>query len=265
MNRTPVRDGDLRLSTRGVPGAASSLLAGLFDATTAAAGLPLAEVARTRVSVHYRTGDGTVPVLCVAHPAAVRLPNTLVSAVLPGSGPAVVRAGRLRSGPSAWWVARWWRPPRPTGLARPGPARRREPERTVRAAGGADVWLRDEPLDPARLLGSGPGLTPSGDDFLAGALVTAHATADPRCEPWRAAVRRALRDGGTTAASWALLHHALDGYATPELTGFLVAVCQDVDPAPALDRLLGVGHTSGAALAAGVLHTLATSEPPGAA
>jgi Protein of unknown function (DUF2877) len=263
VTATPVRD-RLSPSTRPTPGAASSLLAGLLDRTRAAADLSLVEVVRTRVAVHYETGDAEAPLLCVATPAAVRLPNTLLSAVLPGRGPMLVSEGRLRSGPSTWWVARWWHPPRPSGLVPPDPDRLWQAERTVRGAGGVAPWSRDEPLDAARLVGAGPGLTPCGDDFLAGALVAAYATADARLEGWQAAVRRALRRGGTTAVSQALLHHAMGGYATPELAGYLVALCQDVEPAPALRRLLGVGHTSGAALAAGVLHTLATHEPRGA-
>jgi hypothetical protein len=111
---------------------------------------------------------------------------------------------------------------------------------------------------PHDLLGSGPGLTPSGDDVLAGLLVAAHAVADPRLATWQAQTRAALRERTTTAVSRGLLTHALDGWATPELAGFVTAACAG-DLTAALPTLLAVGHTSGAALAAGALHVLGTS------
>ena len=61
--------------------AASSLLAALLDE-----GCRPVEAARTRVSVHYETERDDVPVLCVGVPSAVRLPNMLVSPVLPHGG-----------------------------------------------------------------------------------------------------------------------------------------------------------------------------------
>jgi hypothetical protein len=112
-------------------------------------------------------------------------------------------------------------------------------------------------LRPHDLVGSGPGLTPSGDDVLAGALVAGHATCDPRLPRWRAETRAALRVRRTTAVSRGLLHHAMDGYATPELAAYVEAACAG-EPARAAPALLAVGRTSGAALAAGVLHVLRT-------
>lgn len=120
-------------------------------------------------------------------------------------------------------------------------------------------------LDPTALVGAGPGLTPAGDDVLAGALVTAHATADPRLRSWQRATRRCLSEGHTTAVSRALLHHALDGFATSELHDYLTAVCTGSDLAAPTSRLLAVGHSSGAALAVGVRHTLDTRRLRGAA
>jgi hypothetical protein len=114
-------------------------------------------------------------------------------------------------------------------------------------------------------VGAGPGLTPAGDDVLAGALVTAAATGDPRLPLWRRATRRELAIRGTTAVSRSMLAAALDGYATPELAGLLTAVCTGRDATEARARLLGVGHSSGSALLVGVLHTLTTTHLRGAA
>jgi hypothetical protein len=113
-------------------------------------------------------------------------------------------------------------------------------------------------LDPARLVGAGAGLTPAGDDLLAGALVAAHATADPRLPAWRRGTRAALRTQTTTAVSRVQLQAALDGYATPQLAGFVEALCRGTGVTAATAALLAVGHSSGAALWHGVQHTFRT-------
>jgi hypothetical protein len=232
-----------------VPGAASSLLDGLLGGRTGP-DVPLDEVARTSLSVHYETGHPDVPVLCVCLPQAVRLPNALVATVLP-DGPVAVRNGAVRGRRLSWEVRRWWTPPRPRGLTAPT---------SCTVPGVARV----PDLRPHDLVGAGPGLTPTGDDVLAGALVAAHATDDPRLNHLRSATRAALRARRTTAVSRGLLHHALDGWATPEVADFVTAVCRG-EPDASLQRLLAVGHSSGAALAAGVLHVLSSSRREGAA
>lgn len=196
-----------------------------------------AEVARTTVSVHYETGDRSVPVVCVATAEAVRLPHSLVVAALPA------RAFRPQ-------VTRWWVPSRPAA-AGPG----RTWPHTAPGAGARHV-----DLDPASLLGRGEGLTPAGDDVLAGALVAAHATGHPDLARWRAETVRALATRRTTAVSVGMLHSALDGWAVPELAAAVDALCGP-DPAAvdaAVDRLLAVGHSSGRHLLDGVLHVLST-------
>lgn len=234
------------MRSRATPAAASALLAALLGD-----GGPLVEVTRTRLSVHYETGRADVPVLCVCTPDAVRLPSSVVTPVLP-SGPLVVRDGALEGAGVDWRVSRWWQPPRPRGLT-PPPVQVSVP--------GVDV---PPTLNPFALVGTGEGLTPAGDDVLAGALVAASATGHPRLEEWRTATRAALLSRSTTAVSHGLLTHALDGWATPELADFVVAVCRQ-DDAAATDRLLAVGHSSGMALAAGVLHVLGDATLEGAA
>lgn len=216
---------------RTVHAAASSLLTGLLDD-----GGDLVEVARTAVSVHYETGRDDVPVLCVCLPSAVRLPNSVVTPVLPRSAVGVVRGG-LVDGTDSWRVGRWWEPPRP--------------------AGRTPVQRASLPLDPRSLIGRGPGLTPAGDDEVAGALVAARAVGDPRLDTWCSATRDALLSRRTTAVSWGLLHHALDGWATPELAASVDEACTG-RRGPAHERLLTVGHSSGRALADGVAHVIAT-------
>ncbi len=246
--------------SREIPCAASILTAPLWDSSH----LALTEVARTRVSLHYETGDPRVPTLCLCTPRAVRLPNTVLTPVLPppaAHGPRaalVAGDGGLRAAGMVWRVARWWRPPAPRDLPVPAdlPAPVPLPETALAADRQPDSSYRG--LDPDRLVGAGAGLTPAGDDVLAGALVTARATDDPRLEGWRRTTRAAMARHRTTAVSRGLLQAALDGYSTPELAGCLEAVCRGLDAAESLERLLAVGHSSGVALWQGVGHTLRT-------
>jgi Protein of unknown function (DUF2877) len=243
------------VTCRVVPSAASFLLSGLFDATVAGADVPLIEAARTHVSVHYETGDASLPVLAVVAPSAVRLPNSVVTSVLPGEDALVVSAGALH-GDSVWRVTRWWRPPRPRGVVPPATVLHFD----LPPLGVPLPRPSYDGLVPVELVGAGPGLTPAGDDVLAGALVTAHATADPRLSRWRNETRAALETVSTTVVSRGLLQHAMDGYATDQLADFLTALCSGKDPSAARDRLLAVGHSSGAALLAGVVYALNTRD-----
>ena len=251
-----------------LPCTASALVAGLVDGPVR----PLRAVVRTRVSVHYETGDRQVPWLCLCTPDAVRLPHAVVVAALPPLGDRAeigqAGAGRLVAGATTYRARRWWDPPRPTGLTNPRPETLRLATRLLASSRDACLGLDARwptVLDPERLLGAGRGLTPRGDDLLAGVLVAAAATADPRSRGWRAGVRRASRSRSTTAVSAAMLHWALEGYATPQLARFVTAVCTDADVESALSDLVAVGHSSGAALAAGVLRVWDTSPLEGAA
>lgn len=111
----------------------------------------------------------------------------------------------------------------------------------------------------ARLVGHGSGLTPLGDDLVAGFLATSRAlgTATPDVDD---AVRGHL--ARTTLLSATLLDCALHGEALPELRAWLTA------PEPAATEraaaLLAVGHTSGAGLLAGARHALTRTPTEGA-
>jgi len=101
------------------------------------------------------------------------------------------------------------------------------------------------------LLGRGPGLTPSGDDLLAGLLLGC-LSFGVRAGSLRAGVA-ALAPAQTTALSAELLRHAARGECVPEAAAFAAALAGSGDPVAAARRLLGVGHTSGAALALGLI------------
>jgi len=108
----------------------------------------------------------------------------------------------------------------------------------------------------ARLLGAGPGLTPSGDDVLAGFLAGA-AAFGIEASALREAIA-VLAPARTTALSAALLWHAGRAECIDELAGVAAVLTSQrwrgpEQAGPAVGRLLRVGHTSGAALALGLV------------
>lgn len=106
------------------------------------------------------------------------------------------------------------------------------------------------------LLGSGPGLTPAGDDFLCGLLAGAIAFARPYAE-LRAAIASVLADRprATTSLSRQLLLLACDGYAIEPVIDLARALCSPDGRAVsgAAERISVIGHSSGFALGCGVL------------
>ena len=106
----------------------------------------------------------------------------------------------------------------------------------------------------AALLGRGPGLTPSGDDALAGALLVSHALG--AAAPLAGAVRARL--GATTAVSAALLDAAADGFAAHDVVRLVDAALagDGATVAAALPAVLALGHTSGRDLVTGVAAAL---------
>jgi hypothetical protein len=126
--------------------------------------------------------------------------------------------------------------------------------------GPLEVLLSDQPVEtPAatinRFLGVGPGLTPSGDDILAGFMIAAWSfgLVDDQL---RTAVFEAA-PAGTTDLSAALLRCACRGESIPQVSAFVTALAEGtvsnrlVDEA--LLELCQIGHTSGLALATGVV------------
>jgi hypothetical protein len=134
----------------------------------------------------------------------------------------------------------------------------------------ATLAAGEEPdLPVSRLLGRGPGLTPTGDDVLAAALVTLHALGSPIGARLADAVR-SRAPGATTTVSAALLRHAAEGRCIPQLADLLSVVGgatshpsteASADHAETLPRaagaLLAVGNCSGAGLLHGVLVAVA--------
>ncbi|QXJ25612.1 DUF2877 domain-containing protein [Actinomadura graeca] len=238
---------------------------------------------------------GAVVAVCATD--AVRLPNSVVLAApraaapfadVEVTGPAWLGAGRLRAGPLAVTVTRWWTPRRPLpvsgtdalgaglGVLEAAMVPSGLPQAALADLDGLVGGAGQGDLDRAaraasRLVGLGPGLTPSGDDVLAGFLV-AHRHLTPPAHPLAgfagalAARLGAVADGRTTALSADLLGHAARGEGCPQLIGLVEAVAGHASVASRLGDLLPVGHTSGADLALGVAAAaravLGTDAPP---
>lgn len=109
------------------------------------------------------------------------------------------------------------------------------------------------------LLGAGRGLTPSGDDFLAGFVFSAGHAGAIKTQSYSVrafAARLTARSDKTGDISMAYLTHAADGRISQPLANLANAITVGAD-APALEQAvvttLRVGHSSGADAAFGVL------------
>ncbi|PZS14638.1 MAG: hypothetical protein DLM57_14090 [Pseudonocardiales bacterium] len=241
---------------------------------------PAAWLGASAGAAYLMTGSSTV--LAIVTHDAVRLPCALVLSTtaaelalselapapgLRGDAPASVGAGRVewpgRGGPVTVAGTREWAPAR---VLAQGPPRRAAVAALSSAVLQCDIGvgvggavsalaLAGDPgaqFDAvAALLGRGPGLTPSGDDVVTGFLLGARAFG--RAVPGAAAAVLELARDATSALSAQLLHDAVDGLCIPEVAAAVAELAGRIAPAHAGRRLLAVGHTSGAALAAGLV------------
>ena len=128
----------------------------------------------------------------------------------------------------------------------------------LEASGPEDLVRAVETRDPslaaaagARLIGRGGGLTPEGDDLVAGVAAVVASSPWPGADAWLEALVGPDLRSRTTALSATLLELAAAGMG-PEPLQALVG-----GRIAALDRLLRVGHTSGRAYALGAAMALA--------
>jgi Protein of unknown function (DUF2877) len=235
--------------TATIPTAAANAVAAVIDGPRRDGRV----VASTTHALFVAAGDD---LLCVSGPGAVRLPCALLVTTSPPrlacGTRVVVGAGRLVLPDGATVrVSRWWRVPRPQ-LREPFPAtllleHSPFPPRVRKRPAG-----RDLAATVTALLGRGPGLTPAGDDILAGMLVTLTAARHPAAHQLAAVIQAADPARRTTTISAALLWHAARGECIPPLAEVLTALDRGEDPGERVRRLRGVGGTSGTALLAGV-------------
>jgi hypothetical protein len=110
------------------------------------------------------------------------------------------------------------------------------------------------------LVGKGAGLTPEADDYLAGALASTRLLSEAlNHQPGTAMLDRAARlivelaDARTTRLSAALIQHALLGRVAAPAGTLLRALTGRGEVTAAHQSLIEVGHSSGPALAAGIV------------
>ncbi len=274
-----------------VPAAASTGVAELLRGPARPASVLLSVPAAVYLSVPTPQGVEVVGVLTAD---AARLPLGLVLsrrangrplASSPSGAPATVGGGRVVVGDLTVSAAAWWDPrPRLPGAQ---PALLPEGVRTLRTTlygeaphsaftlpglpGGPSGPLaalrgavRRADLDAAlrtatRLVGLGPGLTPAGDDVLAGTVAGLVLLGHPAAERFGAGVH-ALATGRTTELSRALLKHAAAGQVSGEFAAVVRALIGQGDLEAAIATLLATGSTSGRALALGLCTAIDLAE-----
>lgn len=108
------------------------------------------------------------------------------------------------------------------------------------------------------LMGLGPGLTPSGDDYLGGVMIALALTkrADLRDRVWQALERHLI--ACTSDISRAHLAAAAEGFGSAALHDLLAAVLTGATHAisPAITSVAAIGHTSGWDALAGAITVL---------
>jgi Protein of unknown function (DUF2877) len=267
-----------------VPASASTGVTGLLRGPVRPARVLLSVPAAVYLHVPGERGGDVVGVLTSD---AARLPlgcvlfrpsNGRPLVALPSGAPAEVGGGRIVVGDLAVSAAAWWNP-RPK-LPSLRPALLPEGVRQLRNAlygegvphsaftlpglpagpGGPLAALRGAvrraDLDAAlrtasRLIGLGPGLTPAGDDVMAGTIAGLVLLGHPAADRFAAGVY-ALAAGRTTELSRALLRHAACGQVSGEFAAVLHALVGERPLMPAVAALLSTGSTSGRALALGL-------------
>jgi Protein of unknown function (DUF2877) len=267
-----------------VPASASTGVAELLRGPARPARVLMSLPAAVYLSVTTERGNDVVGVLTSD---AARLPlgcvlfrpsNGRPLVALPTGAPAEVGCGRIVVGDLAVSAAAWW-DPRPR-LPHPRPALLPEGVRQLRNAlygegvphsaftlpglptgpGGPLAALRGAvrraDLDAAlrtaaRLVGLGPGLTPAGDDVMAGTMAGLVLLGHPAAERFAAGVY-SLAAGRTTELSRALLRHAAAGRVSGEYSAVLQGLVGERPLTPAIAGLLATGSTSGRAMALGL-------------
>ncbi|WP_129663017.1 DUF2877 domain-containing protein, partial [Phytoactinopolyspora endophytica] len=199
-----------------LPAAASAALQPLLAAPAA----PAQIVASTRELLAVQAPRARHGLVCLIGTRAVRTPCAMV---LAGPVPQVdvgtaveLGDGRLRLPDVTVTAIRWWQPRRPV-VADPGGAARRaarcpapdldapvlESAATLACALHSRALSLDESVNA--LLGLGPGLTPLGDDVLAGAVVALRAVRSAAADELAGAISDAAPVARTTTVSAGLL------------------------------------------------------------
>lgn len=273
-------------SPSGAPGMVSTAVAHLVTGPQRTGRV----VAASKSAVYLSTGDAATPAMALVTEDAIRVPNGIVLSARAEDSPfvwlrpkmeATMGDGNVRLGSLRVVPGRVWAPCRISTFKRPHVLQRAfelgalvdryalptVPE--LRAPlSSLESGLRDLDRDRiweagGRMLGLGPGLTPSGDDILCGLLLSCRALA--AVDSAMDVVIETLVDivngqalARTTLASAALLSHAARDECIPQLAALFEVLDAGVELTRPLTNLLAVGHHSGSDLARGVALGLLT-------
>jgi len=254
-----------------MPGVASTAIRDLLSEPQT----PVTVLGAATHAVWLLVGDD---VLVVSTNDATRLPNSIEIGIEAAAGalrtvhhgaPVTVGLGQVLFEGLTVDVVRWWNP---------RPALPRTPAAQLAAAvAGLPATVPDvEPrplsaalseesssaiLDAAEsLIGRGPGLTPEGDDYLAGALAATRTLGEAlgctntgaMLDSIAGSLKR-LASIRTTTFSASLINHAVNGQVAAPAGSLLCALTGRGDVIDSYRNLTHVGHTSGPALAAGMI------------
>lgn len=210
-------------------------------------------------------GDSTV----VRQANSVVIAGGVAGAVLTAAGESVhVGEGEVAVGPHRVGIARWWDPHPTLSVTSPDVI-----PLFLSAAAAIVPPVDAEPLqaalesgDPTRIvatatpyIGRGTGLTPTGDDLVTGAFGAYRLIGEARGVSNNGAVLDRVAAGldetltVTTSFSASVVRHALAGRVAAPVAQTLRALIGRAPLDDAFEALLRVGHTSGRALAQGVL------------
>ena len=122
----------------------------------------------------------------------------------------------------------------------------------------AEICNDEEPLSAKKLIGLGPGLTPSGDDVLAGLVASLHAITRAHGRLHSRALQALTHitmeaKGSTTLISCEMLRHAARGHMTDAAENVITSILRGDDCRPDLVILAQYGATSGIDQLIGIL------------
>jgi hypothetical protein len=242
-----------------IPAAASAALRPLLEPAI----VPGRVLGANRAVIWLEAGGECI----VIERRGIGLPNGVTTTedlpVVPAVGaPVEIGDLEIRVGFEAVSVSRWWDPhphlpPTDVGALARGFARL-DPGEVDDSGLEAALAARHRPsvAGSARsLVGCGDGLTPAGDDILAGVIATLRLVRAPDAEMLAGLLVPPVLDAAetsTTLLSRSLLRHAAAGRVALPVADLFAALTGSGDPADSFRRLLSVGHSSGPALAAGI-------------
>jgi Protein of unknown function (DUF2877) len=227
-----------------------------------------------RISCDERGGAGETPLARIARPRIARFESWLSSALVEASS-TVIPAEATRASPAIARAGTQYTPRQSIGQSSPASAyRQARPVFTGSRLGArpatstftrvfAALWpgllgRDDNPnaIAPiADLVGLGPGLTPSGDDFLVGALALLDALSERKAHAALARAIAAMPRGLTSPLSECLLKTAAAGHLSAALCCAVSAVVSGV-PDQAIAAVRKIGHGSGWDMLVGILTAL---------